>query len=48
MSLLEIEAVSEVLESPRLAHGPVAASFESAFAAYTDRRHGVATASGTR
>jgi dTDP-4-amino-4,6-dideoxygalactose transaminase len=36
-----------VLESPRLSQGPVAAAFESAFAAYTDRRQGVATASGT-
>jgi dTDP-4-amino-4,6-dideoxygalactose transaminase len=47
MSLLEIEAVTDVLESPRLSQGPVAAAFESAFAAYTDRRQGVATASGT-
>jgi dTDP-4-amino-4,6-dideoxygalactose transaminase len=47
MSLLELEAVSDVLQSPRLGQGPVVASFESAFATYTDRKHGIATASGT-
>ncbi|OYW25317.1 MAG: hypothetical protein B7Z49_01605, partial [Hydrogenophilales bacterium 12-63-5] len=33
--------------SPRLAQGPAVAAFESAFAAYADRRHGVAVAGGT-
>ncbi len=47
ISLLELEAVADVLKSPRLSQGPAVAAFESAFAAYTDRGHGVATASGT-
>lgn len=47
ISLLELDAVADVLKSPRLSQGPAVAVFESAFAAYTDRSHGVATASGT-
>ncbi len=47
ISLLELEAVAGVLQSPRLSQGPAVAAFETAFAAYTDRRHGVAVASGT-
>lgn len=47
ISLLELEAVADVLQSPRLSQGPAVAAFETAFAAYTDRRHGVAAASGT-
>ena len=47
ISVLELEAVSDVLQSPRLSQGPMVASFESAFAGYTDRKHGVAVASGT-
>ncbi len=47
ISLLELDAVSDILKSPRLSQGPAVASFESAFAAYTDRKQGVAVASGT-
>lgn len=47
ISLLELEAVADVLKSPRLSQGPAVAAFESAFAAYTERKQGVATASGT-
>ena len=47
ISLLEMDAVVDVLKSPRLSQGPVVAAFESAFAAYADRRHGVAVAGGT-
>jgi perosamine synthetase len=47
ISLLELDAVADVLKSPRLSQGPAVASFESAFATYVDRKHGVATASGT-
>jgi len=47
ISLLEVDAVVDVLKSPRLSQGPAAAAFESAFAAYADRRHGVAVAGGT-
>ncbi len=47
ISLLELDAVADILKSPRLSQGPAVASFEAAFAAYTDRRHGVAVASGT-
>lgn len=47
ISQLELDAVRDALTSPRLSQGPLVAEFETAFAAYTDRRHGVATASGT-
>jgi dTDP-4-amino-4,6-dideoxygalactose transaminase len=47
ISVLELEAVSDVLQSPRLSQGPMVAAFETAFAAYTDRKQGVAVASGT-
>jgi len=47
ISLAEIEAVTEVLKSPRLSHGPVVAEFEAAFAAYVGRKHAVAVSSGT-
>jgi dTDP-4-amino-4,6-dideoxygalactose transaminase len=43
----EIEAVSEVLQSPRLSAGPVVQAFEEAFAKYIGRKHAVAVASGT-
>jgi dTDP-4-amino-4,6-dideoxygalactose transaminase len=43
----ELEAVSTVLQSPRLAGGPVADAFEDAFAKYVGREHAVAVASGT-
>jgi len=47
ISLLEVDAVVDVLKSPRLSQGPAVAAFESAFAAYADRRHGMAVAGGT-
>ncbi len=47
ISMLELEAVTDVLKSPRLSQGPAVAAFESAFAAYTDRKQGVAVSSGT-
>lgn len=47
ISLLEMDAVVDVLKSPRLSQGPAVAAFESAFAAYADRRHGVAVNGGT-
>lgn len=47
ISLLELDAVADVLKSPRLSQGPAVAAFEAAFAAYADRRHGVAVAGGT-
>ncbi|MEW6132094.1 MAG: DegT/DnrJ/EryC1/StrS family aminotransferase [Pseudomonadota bacterium] len=47
ISVLELEAVSDVLKSPRLSRGPAVAAFESAFAAYADRRQGIAVSSGT-
>jgi len=43
----ELEAVSEVLQSPRLAGGPVVEAFEEAFAQYIGRKHAIAVASGT-
>ncbi|MDO9008175.1 MAG: aminotransferase class I/II-fold pyridoxal phosphate-dependent enzyme, partial [Thiobacillus sp.] len=47
ISQQELDAVRDVLTAPRLSQGPMVAAFESAFAAYTDRRQGVAVASGT-
>ncbi|MFW6320316.1 MAG: DegT/DnrJ/EryC1/StrS family aminotransferase [Halohasta sp.] len=43
----EHQRVSEVLESGRLADGPVVRSFESAFAEFCGADHAVATANGT-
>lgn len=43
----ELEAVSEVLQSPRLAGGPVVEAFEEAFAQYIGRKHAIAVASGS-
>ena len=43
----ELEAVSEVLQSPQLSGGPRAQAFEEAFAKYIGRKHAVAMASGT-
>jgi dTDP-4-amino-4,6-dideoxygalactose transaminase len=42
----ELEAVGDVLRSPRLAGGPVVEAFEAAFASYLGRKYAVATASG--
>lgn len=47
ISQSELDAVSTVLQSPRLSQGPVVEAFESAFAAYLGRRYAVAVASGT-
>lgn len=43
----DIEAVAEVLRSPRLSLGPVAEAFEHALASYVGVDHGVAVSSGT-
>ncbi len=43
----EIEAVSEVLKSPRISSGPKVEEFEAAFAQYMGRRHAIAVGSGT-
>jgi dTDP-4-amino-4,6-dideoxygalactose transaminase len=43
----EIEAVTAVLQSPRLSAGPAVQSFEEAFAAYSGRRYAIAVSSGT-
>lgn len=47
MSLVEIDAVSAVLKSPRLSAGPRLEAFEDEFADYVGRRYGIAVASGT-
>lgn len=47
ISASELEAVSAVLQSPRLSSGPVVAEFEAAFAEYTGRKHAIAVSSGT-
>ncbi|HLN09924.1 MAG TPA: DegT/DnrJ/EryC1/StrS family aminotransferase [Xanthobacteraceae bacterium] len=47
MSQAELDAVSGVLCSPRLSHGPMVAAFEQAFARYLGRKYAVAAGSGT-
>lgn len=43
----ELDAVLQVLHSPRLSYGPAVERFERAFAEYLGRRHAIAVASGT-
>jgi perosamine synthetase len=47
MSMAELDAVKQVLGSPRLSAGPRVAQFENEFSAYLGRTYGVAAASGT-
>lgn len=47
ISHAELDAVSTVLQSPRLSNGPVVEAFESAFAAYLGRKYAVAVSSGS-
>jgi perosamine synthetase len=47
ISLSELEAVEEVLKSPRLSAGPTVEAFEEAFAQYLGRKHAVAVSSAT-
>ena len=47
ISHAELDAVSTVLQSPRLSQGPVVEAFESAFAAYLGRKYAVAVSSGS-
>jgi len=47
ISIAELDAVSAVLQTPRLSNGPAVAAFEAEFAAYLGRQHAVAVASGT-
>ncbi|WP_139557919.1 DegT/DnrJ/EryC1/StrS family aminotransferase [Methylotetracoccus oryzae] len=47
ISLAELEAVENVLKSPRLSAGPTVETFEAAFAEYLGRRHAVAVGSAT-
>jgi hypothetical protein len=43
----ELEAVDNVMRSPRLSNGPVAEAFEEAFANYLGRKYAIAVPSGT-
>ena len=43
----EMDAVNDVLKSPRMSMGPKVVEFEQAFAAYLGRRHAIAVGSGT-
>ena len=43
----EIESVSEVLRSGQWASGSTVQEFESAFAAYCNRKHAIAVSNGT-
>ena len=47
ITMAELDAVNNVLESSRISSGPAVAAFESAFARYLGREHAVAVASGT-
>jgi len=47
ITLVEIEAVDQIMRSARLSNGPVVEEFEQAFAAYVGRRYAVAVPSGT-
>lgn len=43
----DLDAVNEVLTSPRLSSGPVVEEFEAEFAKYLGRKHAIAVSSGT-
>jgi dTDP-4-amino-4,6-dideoxygalactose transaminase len=43
----ELEAVTDIIQTPMLSAGPKVAEFEAAFAAYVGRTYAVAVASGT-
>lgn len=47
ISMTELEAVEEVLKSPRLSAGSTVEAFEEAFAQYLGRKHAVAVSSAT-
>ena len=47
ITVAELKAVSDVLQSPQLSGGPLAFAFEEAFARYVGRKHAVAVSSGT-
>jgi dTDP-4-amino-4,6-dideoxygalactose transaminase len=47
ISLAELEAVEDVLKSPRLSAGPRVEAFEAAFANYLGRKHAIAVSSAT-
>lgn len=47
ITLAELEAVDQVLRSPRLAAGPMVEALEDAFADYLGRKHAVAVSSAT-
>ncbi len=47
ISLAKLEAVENVLKSPRLSSGPMVEAFEAAFASYLGRGHAVAVSSAT-
>ncbi len=42
VTLAEIEAVTDILRSPRISAGPAVEAFEQAFAAYTGRKYAIA------
>lgn len=43
----DLDAVNEILVSPRLSSGPVVEEFEKEFATYLGRKHAIAVSSGT-
>lgn len=47
ITVIELEAVAEAMQAPRLSSGPLTEQFEAEFAAYLGRRYAVAVPSGT-
>ncbi|MFG1375071.1 DegT/DnrJ/EryC1/StrS family aminotransferase [Xanthobacter oligotrophicus] len=47
ITMIELQAVAEALQAPRLSSGPTAEAFEAAFAGYLGRKYAVAVPSGT-
>ncbi len=47
ITMAELDAVNNALESPRITSGPAVTAFEAAFAQYLGRKHAVSVASGS-
>jgi len=47
ITVIELQAVTEAMQAPRLSSGPLAEQFEAEFAAYLGRKYAVAVPSGT-
>jgi len=47
ITVVELQAITEVIQSPRLSAGPGVEAFEDAFAGYVGRKYAIAVPSGT-